>query len=92
MPRVRGKRRKRRTEAEWSEILRRLESSGLSPRSFCRREGLALSSLQRWRRQIDATPAGQFVEVVPSMSPESAPSGWTLELALPNGTCLRLRG
>jgi hypothetical protein len=31
----------RRTEKQWTEILRRFEASGLSAREFCRREDLA---------------------------------------------------
>jgi hypothetical protein len=56
------KRRKRRAEAEWTEILRRFSSSGVTARTFCRREDLALSSFQRWRRRIDRTPVAEFVE------------------------------
>jgi len=89
MPRDR-RRRQRRTDAEWVEILRRFKASGLGRREFCRREGLALSSFQRWRdRASRASDPGTFVELVPSTP---ARSGWECELSLPNGVCLRLRG
>lgn len=92
MPRDRRHRR-RRTEAEWTEILRRFKGSGLGRREFCRREGLALSSFQRWRDRARRAPApGAFVELVPSPTPTPARSGWELELSLPNGVGLRLRG
>ena len=91
MPRSRS-RRKRRTEAEWTEILRRFESSGVTQREFCRREGLALCSFQRWRRRLGSVASTDFVELVPAVTPSEATLNWTLDVALPNGVCLRLRG
>ena len=44
--------RTRRTKAQWTEILREFGSSGVDSREFCRREGLALSSFQRWRHRL----------------------------------------
>lgn len=84
------RRRKRRTKAQWTEILQRFESSRLGSREFCRREGLSLSSLQRWRGRIRS--AGGFVELVPTTAPGTHPTSWALELSFPNGVCLRLRG
>lgn len=94
MPRDR-RHRQRRTEAEWAEILRRFKASGLGRREFCRREGLALSSFQRWCHRADRpSDRSAFVELVPSSTPAPAvrKSDWELELSLPNGVCLRLRG
>jgi hypothetical protein len=91
MPKSRG-RYKRRTEAQWAEILQRYASSGLGPREFCRREALSLSSLQRWRGRIEREPAAKFVELVPTTTSVSPAATWALELSLPNGVCLRLRG
>lgn len=79
-----------RTEAEWSAILQRLHTSGLSLPAFCRREGVALSSLQRWRRRLDPAGRSEFVELEPASA--SMPSRWELEIALPNGVELRFRG
>jgi hypothetical protein len=94
MPRNR-RHRQRRTEAEWTEILDRFKASALGGREFCRREGLALSSFQRWRNRA-GRPSGRsaLVELVPSSTPAPAvrKSDWELELSLPNGVCLRLRG
>lgn len=91
--RRRSGRRVRRNEQQWAEILGRFEKSGLSSREFCRREGLAVSSLQRWRRRIGPAVQAEFVELVPAPSPaSSSETGWALELSLPNGVCLRLRG
>lgn len=94
MPRDR-RHRQRRTEAEWAEILGRFKASGLGRREFCRREGLALSTFQRWGDRAGRPSGGSaFVELVPSVTPTLAirKSEWELELSLPNGLCLRLRG
>ena len=91
MSKSRG-RRQRRTKEQWTEILRRFESSGLGPREFCRQEDLATSSLQRWRGQIERTPTAEFVELAPTSTPSTSAASWTLDLSLPNGVCLRLRG
>jgi hypothetical protein len=83
----------RRGEKEWTKIIRRFESSGLSGAVFCQKEGLALSSLQRWRQRIALRVSAPFVELVPppASTPASA-SGWSLELTLPNGASIRLQG
>ena len=81
----------RRSEQQWAEILRRFESSGLSAREFCSRDGVPLSSLQRWQRRQRAVPAAKFVELV-SPAPTSVPaSTWSFEVSLPNGTSLRFQ-
>ena len=85
-------RRVRRSEKQWAEILRRFESSELESREFCRREGLAPSSFQRWRRRLGSVSTAEFVELVPTSTPIAPAASWSLDLALPNGVCLRLRG
>jgi hypothetical protein len=87
-----GSRRVRRTEKEWTEILRRFESSGEGSRRFCRREGVALSSLQRWRQRLGTTSAARFVELVPGAPGEALAGSWSLEVSLPQGVSLRFRG
>jgi transposase-like protein len=92
MPRSRSRR--RRSESEWAEILRRFESSGLTVRAFCRRHDLSLSSFQRWRSWLGSVKRAEFVELVPTTAatPVAPTSAWWLEIALPNGVQLRLRG
>ena len=91
MPEARA-RRVRRTKTQWVEIIRRFETSGLGSRKFCRRNGLALSSLQRWRGRLGSMSRTAFVELVPEgPSSDPAPS-WSLEVSLPSGVCLRFRG
>jgi len=84
------RRAERRGETEWAGILRRFRSSDLSRVEFCRREGVALSSLQRWQRRLRSDVSDGFVEIVPESTP--ATGAWELEVALPNGVQLRFRG
>ena len=91
MPKNRSNR-TRRTQAQWTETLRQFESSGLDSRDFCRREGLALSSFQRWRRGLGSAAAAEFVELVPSSSPSVTSASWSLDVSLPNGVSLRFQG
>ena len=91
MPQVRSNR-TRHTKAQWTEILRRFESSGQDSRGFCRREGLALSSFQRWRHRLGSVAAADFVELVPTSSPSNPLSNWSLDVSLPNGVSLRFQG
>ncbi len=83
-------RQKRRTRSEWTEILRRFESSGLSIREFCHRESVSLSGFQRWRSRLGSSGAADFVELVPPATAPPTPE-WSLEVALPNGVQLRFR-
>jgi hypothetical protein len=92
MPKSRTGRLLRRSEKQWTEILRRFESSGEGSRQFCRREGVALSSLQRWQRRVGTIRAKGFVELVQAVPAEPAGASWELEVSLPNGVSLRFRG
>ena len=91
MPKSRSNR-TRRTQAQWTEILRQFESSGLGSREFCRREGMAPSSFQRWRRELGSAAAAEFVELVPTSSPSVPSASWSLDVSLPNGVSLRIQG
>jgi Transposase len=85
--------RTRRTQAQWNGILRRFATSGLSSREYCRREGVSLSSLQRWRARLAAPSAASgFVELTASSSAPGVEEKWTVELTFPSGVSLRLRG
>jgi hypothetical protein len=81
----------RRNEQQWAEILRRFNSSGLSAREFCSRDGVPLSSLQRWQRRQRVVPAAKFVELVsPAATSVPAPT-WSFEVSFPNGASLRFQ-
>jgi transposase-like protein len=82
----------RRSEKQWIEILKRFESSGLGSKEFCRREDVSPSSFQRWRRRLGPVSTAEFVELVPASTPSTPLPSWSLDVALPNGVCLRFRG
>ena len=85
-------------------VLRDLEGSGLSVAEFCRRRGLAYSTVMAWRCALRRRhPDGHgptFIEVEtldlpPAPAPASAPasasaSALCAELALPGGVVLRV--
>jgi hypothetical protein len=86
-------RRERRSQAQWVEVFRRFRASGQGARAFCRREGLALSSFQRWRQRLGTGSAPEFVELVSApASKSSLTTSWSLDVALPNGVQLHFRG
>jgi hypothetical protein len=81
----------RRSVAEWRTLCERFDQSGLEVAEFCRREKLAVSSFQQWypRCTGGAVHAAHFVELGP---PPGAAGRWELEVELPNGARIRLRG
>ena len=86
-----AKHHQRRTAKEWTRILRRQRSSGLSRIEFCKREGIPPSSFDRWRQLTEREGASaEFVELAPEAPARR--DAWELEVALPNGVQLRFRG
>jgi hypothetical protein len=88
----------RRSAAQWQALLEAYERSGLSQRTFCQQQGLALGSFVRWRRQLagDAPepPGAQnlFVELASSAAAgHGQQPAWDVELQLAEGMVLRLR-
>jgi hypothetical protein len=80
----------RRSPAEWQAVISKHERSGLSRLAFCRREGIPPTSFDKWKRRLWARrPAAEFVDVT---SPTIGPTGWEVEVTLPNGVVLRIRG
>jgi len=80
-----------RSATEWRGIIERYRQSGLGMKEFCAREGLTLRTFEEWyRRQRRTEPGkGQFVEVKP-LAVAAGP--WAVEVELPNGVRLRVRG
>jgi len=65
-PSPKGHRIQRRSVTERRRLLARYERSGLSQKAFCQRHGVALSTLQYWRRRArdtDQEPTPSFVEI-----------------------------
>jgi hypothetical protein len=85
----------RRSASEWREIVRQFHVSDLSAKVFCDRESLGLASLRRWQSKIEMESAdgvaGKFVEVG-ATEPEGFPAFWSLEIELPDGRTIRVRG
>jgi hypothetical protein len=80
----------RRSPDEWRSVVDRFEASGLSSRTFCRQEQVNLSSLIRWRRKLGRrVDDSGFVEV---STPASPGSSWAVEIELPDGCVVRVRG
>ena len=84
-----SRRHPRRTRSEWTKILAEFETSELSAREFCMRNGFSVSSFQRWRQILSKKEgAPDFVELAPSSKAEE----WSLDIKLPNGVELRFQG
>jgi hypothetical protein len=79
----------RRSEAEWKRVVEGFERSGLSRLAYCRREGIARGSLERWRAKVGSSGVPGFVELATS---RGKPEGWAVEVELPSGVVLRVRG
>jgi hypothetical protein len=81
----------RRSAAEWRGIIERYRQSGMGMKEFCAQEGLRVGTFEQWyRRTRSAAPRrGQFVEVQPL---PALAGPWAVEVELPSGVRLRLRG
>jgi hypothetical protein len=80
-----------RSAVQWSAIMARYRQSGLGRRQFCEAEGLVPRTFAKWERRLrrQEGPKGQFV-AVPSPLGVSGP--WAVEVELPTGVRLRVRG
>jgi hypothetical protein len=80
-----------RSAVEWSGIIARYRQSGMGMKAFCEQEGLRLGTFEEWYRRVrkGETRKGQFVEV---KAPSVGASPWAVEVELPNGVRLRVRG
>lgn len=83
--------------AAWTRVIQRFESSGLSQREFCEREGIAISTFGYWWRKLGgrAEPEARFIPLEflgSSGSSEPERSGVSLVVELPGGVTLRFSG
>lgn len=83
-----------RNAEQWRDIIQRFEKSGLSANAFCRRENLARSTFDLWRRRISrAAQRAGFVELKQSSQDiDDTAESWTLAVDLPGGVRLCFRG
>ncbi len=92
---------RRRTPAQWRELVRGWPRSGLTQRAYCERHGISVGSLHRWRERLrdEVTPSDGPVATacrerprlipVELAGPESQPAG-SASLTLVFGDGLRL--
>ena len=79
-----------------ARIVRRFQRSGLNRTEFARRQGLALSTLDRWlgeaRHAPQRPPAVSFSEIhlKPPLLPE-ATTPWAVEIVTSKGLTVRCR-
>jgi hypothetical protein len=80
-----------RSAVEWSGIIAQYRQSGLGMKAFCEQEGLTLRTFEDWyrRQRRSERSKGHFVEVP---APRGAVSPWAVEIELPHGVRLRVRG
>lgn len=84
---TRNKRARRRSATEAAALVAKFESSGQTRSAFCRAHGLALNTLDYWRRRLRSKNAGHAV--VPVTVVPSAPDA-SYEVELRNGRRLRI--
>jgi hypothetical protein len=80
-----GKRRRRRSWAEAEQLAAEFEASGLGREEFCRKHGLAFSTLARYRRRRKQGPGegagpSRWLAVELAGSPQPGASGLALVL------------
>ena len=96
---VKEQRKTSRSAEEWRRIVERSQRTDKAQAEFCKAEGVALSTLQLWRKRLSnsAAPARTkpssanslpFVEV----SGGVRRSHWEMELVMPNGAMMRIPG
>lgn len=80
-----------RSAAQWSEIIARYRQSGLGRQDFWAAEGVVLRTFAKWERRFrrKEVTKGQFVEVA---APLGGSGPWAVEVELPSGVRLRVRG
>ncbi|MBO9471629.1 IS66 family insertion sequence element accessory protein TnpB [Endozoicomonas sp. G2_2] len=87
--------RQKHTPEQWQQLIDAQAASGQSQVAFCAERGLSKSSFQHWKRRLRtsqapvSTPSALFAPLADE--PGNTDSGWTIELDLGDGVCLRLR-
>jgi transposase-like protein len=79
----------RRLSSEWQKIIQSWEKSDNSQAEFCQSQGIALATFSYWRKKL--RKEASFLEITPreEKSKEARPE---IELVLPHGIVLRVRG
>ena len=81
----------RRSAAEWRGIIERYRQSGMGIREFCAQEGVTEHRFEQWYRRSRRAEHGKGqLLAVPPVAPAAGP--WAVQVELPSGVRLRLRG
>ncbi|MGB7755496.1 MAG: transposase [Salinisphaera sp.] len=86
--------RRRRSPEQWQRLIDQQADSGQSQAAFCAAHGLSQTTFQHWKRRLksSASPVeALFTPLTDTSVPNEPDSGWTIELDLGDGVCLRLR-
>ena len=84
------RRRIRRSEAEWQQLIDDQAGSGQTQAAFCAANGISVASFQNWKRRLAAEVSPEPWLELGSLAQQST-SAWDIELQLGDGICLRLR-
>lgn len=88
--------RQKHSREQWQHLVDAQAASGQSQVAFCAERGLSKSSFQHWKRRLKACdppvspPAALFAPLTGAAA-DGDTGGWTIELDLGDGLCLRLR-
>lgn len=81
----------RRSVTEWQAICDRFTKSGLGQQEFCQREAIAVGSFKKWYQRCLTQPEQKAAFVELAATPARS-EGWTVEVELPSGVRVRVRG
>jgi transposase-like protein len=87
-----NKRRRRTSDVERAEWVRRFKQSGLSQQGFAQRHGLKASSLRNWLYKRSAPPRAPRLVELPNPLSIASPEASEAEVLLRSGHRVRLRG
>ena len=83
------------TPADWKKVLALFDSSSLTQKDFCQREGIGIWSFRKWRERLGSrsVPEPAFIEFQPSPERRVTQRPTTrLVVELPGGIMLRFEG
>ena len=83
------RRRIKRSEEQWRELLLSYERSGQTQEEYCRGAGISKGTLWKWRKRLKGQNAPQFIELNPESNVERIESA-RLEVEISGGITLRI--
>ena len=84
---------KRKSRAQWVELMAAYEAGDLSQREFCEQHDIAYSTFGYWRKRLRSPVVPSEAEPLLELSPLALNDArdWRVELELSSGLVLRLR-